>query len=373
MLRPLIAGLLLLSLRTVCAGAVGSAVVTPDNANLLIISVNPSSGSLTAFATKPAGRWLDLSDDVDSSTIGLLRHAMQIGSEVWVSDQTSNSIYRFSAEVEHPRFLGTISSVNNPRGMCVVNGEVWVASGNIGSGGGVVRLGSAGNFLASFSAEDPFAVYSLNTDWIVTSNIQQNRLDRFQSSGSIGAAGGVWSGSSLIDFPMQIGRWNESGQDRIVAVGFTGAFPGLYVYNASNGAFVKRLSTIILLPDITVTNPRGFSPIGTGELLWTASQGIFALNPANGSSRVIYTGDNFSCGYLGYVDFQKYCAGDINNDALVDDADFSLFVVAYNQLVCPTLENGYPEGCPSDLNGDGFVDDQDFLIFVTAYNTLICP
>lgn len=373
MLRPLISGLMLLPLHAASGGAVGSALVSPDNANLYVISVNPTTGALSQFLTKPQGRWLDVSIDVDSSTIGLLRHAIQMGSEVWVSDQLSNAIYRYSAEAERPRFLGTISSVNNPRGMCVVNGEVWVASGNIGGTGGVARLDATGHFLGAFAAEDPFAVYSVNPDWVVTSNIQQNRLDRFQSSGSIGVAGGVWSGSSLIDFPMQIGRWNESGQDRIVAVGFSGSFPGLYVYNASSGAFVKRLATIVLLPDITVTNPRGFAPIATGELLWTASQGIFALNPTTSSSRVIYTGDNFSCGYIGAVDFQRYCAGDINNDSLVDDSDFSFFAVAYNQLICPTLESGYPEGCPSDLNGDGFVDDQDFLIFVAAYNALVCP
>lgn len=373
MLRPLIAGLMLLPLHAVAGAAVTSALVSPDNTNLFIISVNPTTGALSQFSTKPQGRWLDVSIDVDSSTIGILRHAAQIGSEVWISDQLADTIYRFSSEVEHPRFLGSITSVGNPRGMSLVNGEVWVASGNIAGSGGVARLDTNGNSLGSFAATDPFAVFPLSTDWVVTSNIDQNRLDRFQSSGSIGATGGVWSGSSLIDFPMQIGRWNESGQDRVVAVGFSGSFPGLYVYNASTGAYVKRLSTIIILPEITVTNPRGFAPIGTGELLWTASQGIFALNSVTGTSRIIYTGDNFSCGYIGAIDFQKYCAGDINNDSLVDDADFSLFAVAYNQLVCPTLDSGYPAGCPSDLNGDGFVDDQDFQIFVIGYNTLVCP
>ncbi|MGH7245111.1 MAG: hypothetical protein ACREJD_16980 [Phycisphaerales bacterium] len=65
------------------------------------------------------------------------------------------------------------------------------------------------------------------------------------------------------------------------------------------------------------------------------------------------------------------CPGDLNNDQLVDDADFVIFAAAYNLLDCtdPTM----PAGCPADLNGDGFVDDSDFVIFVGAYNALICP
>jgi hypothetical protein len=31
-----------------------------------------------------------------------------------------------------------------------------------------------------------------------------------------------------------------------------------------------------------------------------------------------------------------------------------------------------PAGCPSDFNNDGVVDDADFGIFVAAYNALGC-
>jgi len=65
------------------------------------------------------------------------------------------------------------------------------------------------------------------------------------------------------------------------------------------------------------------------------------------------------------------CAGDLNDDGFVDDADFVIFASAYNILDCadPTM----PSGCPADLNDDGFVDDTDFVIFAAAYNELICP
>lgn len=65
------------------------------------------------------------------------------------------------------------------------------------------------------------------------------------------------------------------------------------------------------------------------------------------------------------------CPGDLNNDAMVDDADFVLFVAAYNVLDC--ADPAMPLGCPADLNADGFVDDADFVLFVPGYDALVCP
>lgn len=61
------------------------------------------------------------------------------------------------------------------------------------------------------------------------------------------------------------------------------------------------------------------------------------------------------------------CAADLNNDGLVDDADFVYFVAAYDYLLCD------PPGCPTDFNGDWVTDDADFLIFAAAYDQLVCP
>jgi hypothetical protein len=65
------------------------------------------------------------------------------------------------------------------------------------------------------------------------------------------------------------------------------------------------------------------------------------------------------------------CKGDLNRDGLVDDADFSIFVVAYNLLDC--ADASMPPGCPADLNADGLVDDADFSIFVVSYDAVLCP
>jgi hypothetical protein len=65
------------------------------------------------------------------------------------------------------------------------------------------------------------------------------------------------------------------------------------------------------------------------------------------------------------------CPADLNSDGLVDDADFSIFIVQYDVLDCADVS--MPSGCSADLNSDLLVDDQDFSIFVVAYDAVLCP
>lgn len=68
---------------------------------------------------------------------------------------------------------------------------------------------------------------------------------------------------------------------------------------------------------------------------------------------------------------QAFCPWDLNNDGIVSDDDFPIFLQGYNILDC--RESGMPQGCPADFNYDGAVDDADFGLFVLAYNALLCP
>lgn len=57
------------------------------------------------------------------------------------------------------------------------------------------------------------------------------------------------------------------------------------------------------------------------------------------------------------------CLCDLNVDGVVDDSDFQLFAVAYDNLIDPL----------GDFNNDGVTDDTDFSIFAPAYDALVCP
>jgi len=60
------------------------------------------------------------------------------------------------------------------------------------------------------------------------------------------------------------------------------------------------------------------------------------------------------------------CYADFNCDGLVEDSDFELFVIAYNELIVPPAEPRF------DQNEDGFVDDLDFQLFIDVYNRCDC-
>lgn len=60
---------------------------------------------------------------------------------------------------------------------------------------------------------------------------------------------------------------------------------------------------------------------------------------------------------------RSYCAGDFNLDGFVDDADFVIFVLAYDVL----------DDSDGDLNGDTLTDDVDFVRFAAAYDMFVCP
>lgn len=344
-------------------------VLTPDNTNLQILGFNQSNGVPIMVEGKPTAVWLNVADFVDASSINLLRHAAQIGSEIWITDQLSGIIHRFSAQFDAPRYLGFIDSIGNPRGLGVVNGEAWIASGAIGTAGGVARFSTSAQSLGFFDAEDPFDVQAFGT-FALTANINQSRLEIFQTDGTMI---GPWGGASSLDFPLQITQRTAGPIDEIVVAGNSLPVPGLYRYQVSTSNFIGVIPTQKILPFVTVTQPRGVALLGTGELLWTSTQGVFAVDPNTNSSRTLYTGDNFVCNMTDTVDFNKYCEGDINNDGVVDDTDFSIFAVAYNELVCPLLGNGFPAGCPADLNGDTLVDDIDFTFFARGYDKLLCP
>jgi hypothetical protein len=67
----------------------------------------------------------------------------------------------------------------------------------------------------------------------------------------------------------------------------------------------------------------------------------------------------------------QLCDADVDCSGMVDDADFIIFVSAYNILDC--ADPSMPLDCPSDFNRDTVVDDADFGVFVVAYNELVCP
>ena len=151
----------------------------------------------------------------------------------------------------------------------------------------------------------------------------------------------------------------------------TGNVFGHRVVTPADEATINELYKDLLIP---LTEPAFFSElesrlaqgsIGIGgsitTIAGTGNQYLFCSSSYETTGRVV----------LSLTIDGGACAGDINSDGLVDDADFSIFAPAYDILDC--ADPGMPMGCPADLNADGFVNDADFSIFAVAYDTLLCP
>lgn len=105
----------------------------------------------------------------------------------------------------------------------------------------------------------------------------------------------------------------------------------------------------------------------------TGEDRFYGIINASGISaiRISHNSGGLEVDHLQYGGAAPGCPADLNGDGQVDDADFVIFIFAYNTLDC--ADPAMPAGCASDLNNDGVVEDSDFVIFVAAYNTLVCP
>lgn len=64
------------------------------------------------------------------------------------------------------------------------------------------------------------------------------------------------------------------------------------------------------------------------------------------------------------------CPADLNDDRVVDDADFTIFAIAYVLSDCHAI--AMPDGCPADLDMDNQVGESDFALFLEPYNRTLC-
>lgn len=145
----------------------------------------------------------------------------------------------------------------------------------------------------------------------------------------------------------------------------------LETYSAS-GEYLQLFNGMVLSSSntvVSITQPS--ASIESGPSTLVLSNLTSKLN--NRRVRVIFSN---SCGSIAsqssacYLYIAGGCPADLNHDGVVDDSDFSLFVVAYDLLDC--VDPAMSANCPADFNGDTYVNDADFLIFVEAYNILLC-
>jgi hypothetical protein len=160
------------------------------------------------------------------------------------------------------------------------------------------------------------------------------------ASGNFGISVGIDGDTAVI------GAFNDT-------VGLKAGQGAAYVFSRSESDWVRH--TQLTSSDGAAFDNFGTSVAISGDTIVAGACGDDILTNANQGSAWIYI----------------LCPADLNNDGLVDDSDFVVFVQAYDLLDC--ADPAMPPSCPADFNADGIVEDADFVAFASAYNTLVCP
>ena len=259
-----------------------------------VLTLNPTTGALINASF--------IADANSAATYDFQtpRAAIQVGNEIWVSDQGSNSnaIYRFDL---NGAFVGRVGGnvagggLSNVRGMRFIDGVVYVANAgttNNAPGPAIVRIAPNGSILSSFSTSaaggtvglQPWDVVSYNGRLLVSDGtsrgLQQYNLD--------GSYFGAFTNAPINNVPQQM-FVRANGNVLMSANGSQplGSF-GLYELNSS-GAVVASWTNS---PGLGV---RGVHELGNGQYLISeaggssGTRGLGTIDPLGAQNNNNYT------------------------------------------------------------------------------------
>lgn len=244
---------------------------------------------MVADSSSTTGRRVILLDPFDGSVVNANyinlnlqaaqtpKHAMQVGQEIWVSDQLADAIFVYDV---FGTYKYTISGqLDNIRGMGFINNTVYVTNDGNANGAiadSVAMYDTSGNRLGHFltaPATSPFGVFEHNGELLVTDS-SEHTIRRYTYAG---ASLGVWH-SGAIRFPQQIQR-RPNGN--LLVAGFSPP-AGVYEYDPS-GNFVALYAS--------GAGARGAIDLGDGGMLYTISTGVFKI-PSGGGAGTLIIGSN---------------------------------------------------------------------------------
>lgn len=245
------------------AGAVQQFIMMPDSTNNRMVLFDPFDGSV-------------ISSNYFALASGTPVHAMQVGSEIWVSEQLGDRVSRWDLTGTS---VGAITgAMDNIRGMELADGTVFVSNSGTANGapGHALRMfDTSGNSLGSFAtaASDPFSVLDHQGSLLVGSVVANDDIHRYSYAG---ASQGTFHNTASLSFVEQM--WHATNGDILAA--------------AFSSNIVARLdpNTGALLSSFTASGARGVIQLGNGNVMWSNSSGAHVFNTSTGQSTQVYAG-----------------------------------------------------------------------------------
>ncbi len=196
-----------------------------------------------------------------------------------------------------------------------------------------------------------------------------NRAEKFFSGGQGSPVASAYQGIILDAFAAAI----DTGAQGFTLSGWIGGYASQNDHCDVIASFYDELDN--LLTQVSIGGVRAAERSSHTGMLFRSTSGFVPVGTHQVLIEIRMTREagSYNDGYADDLSLTlgAACPCDLNGDGIVEDADFSIFVVAYNILDC--ADPSMPANCPADFNHDGAVEDSDFVIFVQAYNELVCP
>lgn len=249
------------------AGTPSQFLVVPDSSNDILVTFDPFDGSLvnSNFATIGGGT---------------PKHALQVGNEIWVSNQLTDQIDRFTL---NGAFVSSITgAMDNIKGMEVVGNEVWVTNAGTNNGApgdAIVKIDIGSASLTGFTATNGTLFDLVNYQGqVLGTNIDTEDLEFFDAAGNFASVFHASDGVSGIDFPQQAFARDNGG---LLVAGFSSP-SGVYAYDSAG----NDLGIIAGIDG----GARGVYELGNGNIMWTNGGGVWVTDPNTGEVTNVYDG-----------------------------------------------------------------------------------
>lgn len=258
----------------VSAGVASAQIMIPDSTNDVVMLFDSFDGSLLNL------NFIDLTP----YGAGTPLNALQVGSEIWVSDQIADSIFRFS--LDGSTHMGTISGgMDNIRGIEYVGNTVYVSNSGTNNGApgdavitiDVPSVSITGSFLVGPGGNgDPFDVLSYNGNLLIN-DIAGENIELHGTDGAFMSTFHDSDGISGIDFSEQMAMTSAG---TVLSAGFSDP-DGIYEYDSS-GNQINYWAV--------GSGARGVIELGNGNILFTDGGGVYVLDRATGGVTISVDG-----------------------------------------------------------------------------------
>jgi len=209
-------------------------------------------------------------------------HAMQVGNEIWISEQLGDKVSRYDLTgtplgAIGPTFPG--GGLDNIRGMGLINNTVYVTNSGTANGApganAVATFSTSGSFLGSFqttgTAPSPFGILAHGSGMLISSSSGNDDIHRFDLAG---VPQGTFFNSTTLSFFEQMDH--ATNGDVIAAVFTTG---NISRFDPTTGA---------LISSFPASGARGVFHLANGNIMWTSGSGVFVYDGVSSTS--VYSG-----------------------------------------------------------------------------------